>query len=627
MTVYITPPLPTPTGITTTLLPSTYGPLVADTTYYYRICVQNYGSEASRFPSTYKSGWSVEGSFTTTATHRAVRFDWVAVSVPSGKGNPAYSIAYTTVSGDYVVAGRRIGNSGSCTVTNPPIVDGKTGYSYNYGTSYDFCRNFWLGTTTPKPGGLSREQGSILVDVSGNETLESIYAAIVAAGLGAYVWFDGSTFILDGSFDFQYHSGIVGTLYLYGYNIWLLSGYSNYSSSYLTVHFGEATTTTGKWQRGTSLRLLGSQVSTSDFCYLAQNTILRGCTVYGNFLDSTVSGLRGECRLRVIKNKFPILQEVRFEDGVVLEPTYDGCYLYGLSQSYFLVGTKEQVVYADVTCTLGPGSTPYRCFCSSYGSSNTGGITFYRSRCFRTTASEIYANGYTYTGAVQRYFDLYDCTFEGRSDNVPYVRWSVTGTPAFKQRVRMYSTFLVSVVDNLPPPGGEGSPLAGATIEIKAADGTVVGNHTTTEEGLLLDENLTLTGATTNTLTDATKTWVVNAHRGREIFILTGAGVNQVGVVLSNTATTLTLHEDLFTTPAVGDKAGFRVAVQFVELQHKEGSGSGEGPAYTTRLDYNPFTITVSKPGYRTNVTKGVLSSKSSWVVALEPNLGHSSVM
>jgi len=54
---------------------------------------------------------------------------------------------------------------------------------------------------------------------------------------------------------------------------------------------------------------------------------------------------------------------------------------------------------------------------------------------------------------------------------------------------------------------------------------------------------------------------------------------------------------------------------------------SSGSPQYIVEKVYGAYTVTVSKAGYRTSVTKGVIASKTAWVVALEANLGHSAVM
>jgi hypothetical protein len=58
---------------------------------------------------------------------------------------------------------------------------------------------------------------------------------------------------------------------------------------------------------------------------------------------------------------------------------------------------------------------------------------------------------------------------------------------------------------------------------------------------VLMDSG-TATGGTTTTLVDSTKSWAVNAFRGRRLVIESGGGVGQIALITSNTATTLTVE-------------------------------------------------------------------------------------
>lgn len=55
------------------------------------------------------------------------------------------------------------------------------------------------------------------------------------------------------------------------------------------------------------------------------------------------------------------------------------------------------------------------------------------------------------------------------------------------------------------------------------------------------EDNGTVTSATGTTLTDSTKTWVVNEHVGKIVRLIGGYGVDQSQTIISNTATTLTV--------------------------------------------------------------------------------------
>lgn len=61
------------------------------------------------------------------------------------------------------------------------------------------------------------------------------------------------------------------------------------------------------------------------------------------------------------------------------------------------------------------------------------------------------------------------------------------------------------------------------------------------EPALQLSGPYTATDVTTTTLTVSSQNWAVNAYTGYEVGIVRGEGVGQIGTILSNTATTLTL--------------------------------------------------------------------------------------
>jgi hypothetical protein len=85
--------------------------------------------------------------------------------------------------------------------------------------------------------------------------------------------------------------------------------------------------------------------------------------------------------------------------------------------------------------------------------------------------------------------------------------------------------------------------------------------------------------------------------------------------------------------------------VQIHIASHKTGASSGLGEAYTTRIDYNPFTMVVSKSGYETftkefeltkktiervqlkSVVKTKVSTEGNLLIALQPELGSASQM
>lgn len=68
------------------------------------------------------------------------------------------------------------------------------------------------------------------------------------------------------------------------------------------------------------------------------------------------------------------------------------------------------------------------------------------------------------------------------------------------------------------------------------------------------EENGTVTSATPTTLTDSTATWTVNEQVGKRVRIIAGTGIESEGLVISNTATELTVQDAFVTTPVADDE-------------------------------------------------------------------------
>jgi hypothetical protein len=62
----------------------------------------------------------------------------------------------------------------------------------------------------------------------------------------------------------------------------------------------------------------------------------------------------------------------------------------------------------------------------------------------------------------------------------------------------------------------------------------------------------TATSGSSNTLADTVKSWTVNEFKGKMLVLVGGTGLDQSRVILSNTATTITVRDDWVTAPALG---------------------------------------------------------------------------
>jgi hypothetical protein len=210
------------------------------------------------------------------------------------------------------------------------------------------------------------------------------------------------------------------------------------------------------------------------------------------------------------------------------------------------------------------------------------------------------------------HYYLYDNVFQ-RQLNIPMVYWRQYNSVCTNhQQVNLYYTYLLRVIDMAA--AGVGS----VTVKINNSYNTEVVNKTTNADGYLLDEQVTVTAATGTTVTDSSKSWTVDDHRGKEFYFTSGANAGNKFVVKSNTATQLTFHDTVSPTPSANDRGGFPVFLRRMNMTHDDSKGEGAGSAFEIRTDYNPFTLTVSKSGYLVNGQKFSIITPTSEVIVLE---------
>jgi hypothetical protein len=182
MTVTVTGPLDKPV-VTPILLEG--GSLTPNTTYYARIMAGNGGASITQ--NVYRSKLSDEINFTTSSSSLSARLEW---TTPTGANY--YWIYLTTTSGSYYGKAQTNYYSGqsASTITITATADKAHGSNY-----YSLL---WFWDDTNIPGNLNKQAGKILVEISGTVTLQNIYDAVVAAGYGENVFYDGDIFVIYG---------------------------------------------------------------------------------------------------------------------------------------------------------------------------------------------------------------------------------------------------------------------------------------------------------------------------------------------------------------------------------------------------------------------------------------------
>jgi hypothetical protein len=96
----------------------------------------------------------------------------------------------------------------------------------------------------------------------------------------------------------------------------------------------------------------------------------------------------------------------------------------------------------------------------------------------------------------------------------------------------------------------------------------------------------TATSGANTTLTDSGKAWTVDALRNRIVYIHTGTGAGQNRVILSNTATSMTVHHGWLTNP--DSTSQYRVCANFEDIYQADLAG---GWGVVTRAGEHSFSF------------------------------------
>jgi len=102
----------------------------------------------------------------------------------------------------------------------------------------------------------------------------------------------------------------------------------------------------------------------------------------------------------------------------------------------------------------------------------------------------------------------------------------------------------------------------------------------------------------------------VDEWKGRNVLI---PSTSQILKVISNTSDTLTFGDNFSVTPSVGDKVGIISEIHISNSVHEDGGGATD----TTTTDYEPFTLTIKKSGYKTYKSKFTLNKKFDEIITL----------
>lgn len=206
---------------------------------------------------------------------------------------------------------------------------------------------------------------------------------------------------------------------------------------------------------------------------------------------------------------------------------------------------------------------------------------------------------------------IIDCYF-GTVADTNKVRWQISSTVTY-QNTEVYEgcSFLTRVVDK------NGTAISGATILIKDINGSTVYTLTSNDDGYFGVDSGTVTSSVTDSISDSSKSWTTSQWRFSEVYITSGTGVGQRRIItIGNTATQITAGWGWDTLPTAGAKFIFIPNIhykKFVPIAYTPSSSQN-----STVTDYNPYTIIISKSGYKTIRKKVTVNGKIDWTVTMD---------
>jgi hypothetical protein len=581
MAVTVTGPLGTPINLASNVIVG--GSLDASTTYYWRVMAQDSDSVFFCASAQRRGDLSAEGTFTTNATNKQAELSWDAVT-----GATHYVVILSKVSGDYVGNNRCGSNANnSTTSTNSYTVTGNSTLGPHM--HYLLPDSIYWG-----PLGYLREKtGRVLVSFDGTTSLQDIYNQIVADGLGDYAYYDGFFFWLNGSIAITGTAS--GTLTVLETTLVLHGTIRNPVNSNRVITFGQSIHSSYRLPCNIYMLWLATDVT------FGSNTVFNGGSVEAS-INYVSAAIRTFNDLRptnggVSFNRTRVGSGIRFASNNT-HPMYS----VEFGDVLFLGATNSSQNW-DIVFSRAPG---YPFYIQSLGGGNYYRIIF--DYAPNISAHFYLADNNTEEGVV----NLYDCEFKYSEGNLPKIYWRQLGR-TYWTSVDMYFTFLVKII------GKGGTPISGANVLVKNVNGATVSSLESNADGYVFDDSITATSASTTTITDTSKSWATNEHRGKQFLFASGRNAGVWQTVLSNTDTTLAFELALSVSPAIGDGGGFPVFLRgCTKSRDTSYSGDSSSPIGEILTYHTPHTITITKSGYQTKTMVLTMDRKREEVVVLE---------
>ena len=554
------------------------GSLAANTYYYVVLALGNGVTTITDLNATL-SGISNEFTITTDATNKTVDLTWTAVA-----GASRYVVFRSTASGSYHLFSSNTGMLAVPATTNSYSDDGTSNFSNPSLPVIPASTVLPMGVN-PRVDGVGHLEyyGGTEVDPI---TPQDIYDAAVADDWTDYCKWDKATLVVLGNF--RPHVSQVAHLYFRNISFAVAGYFYSYGATGSRIRYG---TLSSGGQAIEGVKFVFGLGGRHKQFWIGPNT-----EIYNSVVDSSYS------------------------PNPLYFPAVIGAIIYNNLNG----GKGKDIMFRNYSAWFARADLPVD------GLKLTGYFaTVYNDcRLFSNIECDLHrlsydantrADSFTYLSSVCQINLLHpdltdnfiDCSFPNtnEADKLPVVLWVTAGQSS---TVQLWNSLLLKVLDQ------NNMPIEGATITVKDKDGNTVtdfaGNtsYITDATGTLFTEKITVTSATSTTITDTSKSWTTNQWLGYNIYISSGSGVKQKAKVLSNTATALTLTEPLIITLEAGDKLGIIAEIKTAIMTYG-------GSIYASNKEvFNPFEITISKTGYETYYIKKDITAKVNETIALK---------
>lgn len=363
------------------------------------------------------------------------------------------------------------------------------------------------------------------------------------------------------------------------------------------------------WQCWFAGTVLLGEISTADKCKNGSNLLFIGENMdhQGSYIGQSTSSKFLNSHI-----KFQITGAAHGTWGALSQ--YAGCVIYDcFLENFRHVGTHHSI---GVKASNSPWELwdGVKLDCTAYGGQHcfrpTTTNNQYIHRCDLTGATTYCINHY-YCGQVANFnFYCVDCDWGVKTDSYKVTFQMYAGTLVDNNaKIWEVASMEIKIVDEA------NNPISGVSATMVDKNGTTV-TMTSNNDGYLGIDSGTITTGAAGTLTDSNKSWTTNGYSFLEVLITSGTGAGQRRIIASNTSTILTIVPDYSPTPATNDKY---IIIPYIGYKYYQPTNWISGTfQYATATNLNPFTLTLSKSGYKKYKSILTLTKGLTEIITLE---------